>query len=196
LLLERRDVDPGAIDNEAIRFASFRGHTEIVRLLLSRPDVNPSAIDNEAIRFAYGIGNTDIIRMLEQDERVKAIDFLMNNRDGLKIKTFIYLFDSQLKLDTLSYIENVFANDLVASFISNFLNIPLEDARAINNLEEFDRQLLRLHRELDNNLNTLLSQKKFEFLFRYYSATLGFRDHFGRFQDILAIQLKNYRARN
>ena len=80
--------------------------------------------------------------------------------------------------------------------MSDLLNISLEEAKTINNLEAFDMQLLRMNQELYNNQNTLISQKKLEFLLRYYSATLGFRDHFGRFQDILAIQLKNYRARN
>jgi hypothetical protein len=122
---------------------------------------------------------------------------LKQNRDRLTTTSFLNLFDSQLKLNTPSYIESVFAerpNDHVASFMSDLLNIPLEEAKAINNLEAFDKQLLKIHQELDNNPSTLISQKKFEFLFRYYSATLGFRDHFGSFQEMLVIQLKNHLA--
>ena len=75
--------------------------------------------------------------------------------------------------------------------MSNLLNIPLEEAKAINNLKAFDRQLLRIHQELDNNQITNILQKKLEFLFRYYSATLGYKNHLGRFQDILVFQLEN-----
>ena len=133
--------------------------------------------------------------MLKQDDRVKSIDFLKENRNQLTITTFLNLFDSPLRLGTPSYIKSVFTerpNDLVASFMSNLLNIPLEEAKAINSLKAFDRQLLRIHQELDNNQITNILQKKLEFLFRYYSATLGYKDHLGMFQDILVIQLENH----
>ena len=194
MLLERDEVDPSSDNNEAIRVASVNGHADIARMLLSRPDVNSFANDNEAFRLASYYGHTDIVQMFEQDDRFIAIEFLTNNRVPLTITTFLNLFDSPLKLRTPSYIEKVFAerpNDLVASFFSSFLNIPLEEAKAIHNLKEFDMQLLRIHRELENNQNSLLSQKKLEFLIRYYSATLGLEDHRGRFQDLLVVQLSN-----
>ena len=36
MLLERSEVNPGAKDNQAIRVASARGYTEIVKPLLER----------------------------------------------------------------------------------------------------------------------------------------------------------------
>ena len=96
-----------------------------------------------------------------------------------------------MKLGTKSYIESIFVKKPVASFLSSLLDIPLEEAKAIHNIDDFDRQLLRIQQELDNNENTLISQKKFEFLFRYYSATNSYKNHFSKFQEMLIIQLKS-----
>ena len=49
-LLKDPRVDPSEKDNQAIRYASLYGHTEIVRLLLQHPRVDPSAKNNQAIR--------------------------------------------------------------------------------------------------------------------------------------------------
>ena len=52
LLLSDPRVDPSTENQEAIREACGRGHTEVVKLLLADPRVDPSAEDHEAIRLA------------------------------------------------------------------------------------------------------------------------------------------------
>ena len=158
MLLKRPEVNPVAKKSWAIRLASMNGHTDIVRMLLQIPEVNPSAIENSALRSASAYGHTDIVRMLEQDDRVKAIEFLKKNRNRLTMATFLNLFDSPLQLGTPSYIESVFAerpNDHVALFMSDLFNIPLEEAKAVNNLEDFDRYIYKLLEEIENNQNFL-----------------------------------------
>lgn len=59
-----KGVDPTANNNEAIRMASFKGHTEVVELLLKHPNVDPTANDNEAIRYASCHGHTKIVELL------------------------------------------------------------------------------------------------------------------------------------
>ena len=62
-------VDYG--DNRAIRWASMRGHIEIVKLLLEHEKVNPTDRDNEAISWANSYNHKEIVRLLLQDERVR-----------------------------------------------------------------------------------------------------------------------------
>jgi ankyrin repeat protein len=63
-------IDPSASDNYAIRKASNRGYTEVVKLLLSDPRVNPSASQNEAIRDASDRGHAETVKLLLTDHRV------------------------------------------------------------------------------------------------------------------------------
>ena len=63
-------VDPSAQDNRAIRWASYNGHIEVVKLLLTDKRVDPSAQDNFAIRWASGNGHTGVVRLLLTDKRV------------------------------------------------------------------------------------------------------------------------------
>ena len=63
-LLERPEVNPGAMDNQAIQLAAAQGHTDVVTLLLQRSDVNPGAADNEAIRVATAHGHSDVVTAL------------------------------------------------------------------------------------------------------------------------------------
>ena len=73
LALEK-GANPSDKDNEAIRFASEEGHTEIVELLLQDKRVNPSDKDNEAIRYASENGYTEIVELLLQDKRIDPSD--------------------------------------------------------------------------------------------------------------------------
>src|SRR3989304_2972515 len=52
LLLADPRVDPSAVNNWTIRFASENGHDKVVELLLADPRVDPSADNNFAIRIA------------------------------------------------------------------------------------------------------------------------------------------------
>ncbi|KAJ2991885.1 hypothetical protein HDV02_003400 [Globomyces sp. JEL0801] len=61
---------PGAQDNLAIRFASRKGQTEIVKLLLKDSRVDPSAQNNSAIREAATYGHIEIVKLLLHDSRV------------------------------------------------------------------------------------------------------------------------------
>ena len=99
-------------------------------MILNRPDGNLSAKDTEAFRWASVKGRTDIVRLLEQDDRVKAINFLNENQVPLTETTFLKLFALPFPP---SYIKCVFAerpNHLVASFMADIpLDIYLPNAR-------------------------------------------------------------------
>ena len=64
-------VDPSAQDNRAIRWASYNGHIEVVKLLLTDKRVDPSADDNIAIRWASENGHTEVVKLLLTDKRVR-----------------------------------------------------------------------------------------------------------------------------
>jgi ankyrin repeat protein len=68
-LLKR--VDPSRRDNAAIRWASFHGHVEMVKLLLKQERVDPGAKDNDAIQWASIGGHVEVVRLLLQDKRVR-----------------------------------------------------------------------------------------------------------------------------
>ena len=104
------------------------------------------------------------------------------------------LFNYRLKSDTPSYIENVLAerpNDLVASFMSDFLEIPLIEAKAIHNLDDFDKYIYEIHKNIAGNPELFVFQSKVTFLWKYYGATLGYQDHFRRFQEMTDYMLHN-----
>jgi len=63
-------VDPSANRNEAIRWASVNGHSDVVKVLLADSRVDPAAYDNEAIRWASADGRTDVVKLLIADLRV------------------------------------------------------------------------------------------------------------------------------
>ena len=81
--------------------------------------------------------------------------------------------------------------------MSDLFNIPLEEARDIRNLAKLDIFIDRIQKRLAGN-PILLQQRNPQFLrkldqfsWRYYGASLGFGDHFHRFQEMTVIQLKN-----
>lgn len=63
-------IDPGILENEAVRLAAFQGHAETVRLLMSDPRIDPSDCDNEALIEAAKLGLLDVVTVLLEDERV------------------------------------------------------------------------------------------------------------------------------
>jgi len=65
-----RGADPSYKNNYVIGYASYKGHTNIVKLLLNDRRVDPSAGDNSAIRNASENGHTDIVKILLNDKRV------------------------------------------------------------------------------------------------------------------------------
>ena len=62
LLLTHESVDPSAVNNEAIRWASFNGHLEVVKLLLAHELVDPS----DAIDLAIINNHTEIEKLLRE----------------------------------------------------------------------------------------------------------------------------------
>ena len=72
VLLNNSCVDPAANDNYVFRWASEKGHLDVVRLLLGDPRVNPSARDNEAICMASEEGHWNVVRLLLNDSRFVA----------------------------------------------------------------------------------------------------------------------------
>ncbi len=75
-------IDPSVEDNKAIRWASFQGNTEIVKMLLEDPRVDPSAENNWAIQSASIHGHTEVVRLLLEDPRV---DPSANNNQAIII---------------------------------------------------------------------------------------------------------------
>lgn len=63
-------IDPGILENEAIRFAAGNGHVEIVKLLIGDPRVDPSDCDDDALREAAGHGHLEVVKLLIEDKRV------------------------------------------------------------------------------------------------------------------------------
>jgi ankyrin repeat protein len=57
-------------DNDAIRNACEKGHTEIVKILLKIPNVNPRAKNNYALLRACSNGHVEIVRILIEDGRI------------------------------------------------------------------------------------------------------------------------------
>ena len=101
-----------------------------------------------------------------------------------------------MKYGTPSYIDNVFAerqNDLVASFISELLEIPLIQAKLIRNLDDFDIAINAMYHEMERNPHNFLYDHKVKFLWRYYGATKGYKDHLVRFEEMTTFMLRNNR---
>ncbi len=70
-----RQIDPSAYFNQAIKWASAGGHTDVVKLLLQDKRVDPAAESNFAIRWASAGGHTDVVKLLLQDKRVDPSDY-------------------------------------------------------------------------------------------------------------------------
>ena len=70
ILLADPRVEPSAIDNQAIRCASWFGYSEVVKLLLADPRVDPTVWDNAAISMASYRGHLEVVKMLLADPRV------------------------------------------------------------------------------------------------------------------------------
>ena len=64
------NIDCASFNNRAIKCASEKGHTEVVRLLLKDSRVDPSAGDNLPIRWASENGHTEVVQLLLKDPRV------------------------------------------------------------------------------------------------------------------------------
>ncbi len=73
LLLTLPSVDPGDMDNAAIRDAVWYGHTDVVETLLADPRVDPSSCINRAIVNAAWRGHVEIVKLLLADPRVDPL---------------------------------------------------------------------------------------------------------------------------
>jgi hypothetical protein len=70
LMLADKRVDPSALDNDAIRWASANGHHKCVALLLADERVDPTDEDNEAIKAASCYGHHECVALLLADQSV------------------------------------------------------------------------------------------------------------------------------
>jgi len=68
ILLSDKRIDPTADDNTAIRWASAKGHVEVVKILLSDKRVDPTAGNNLAIRWASAKGHVEVVKILYQQD--------------------------------------------------------------------------------------------------------------------------------
>jgi ankyrin repeat protein len=207
LLLADDRVNPADLNNAAILKLnlglgpSFNHRYDILKLLLEDGRADPSVNNNEILTKFRSGESLPTIELLENDDRVKAIEFLNSEVNHLTLINFLNLLNSKLKWGTASYIETVFGNNLITTFISELLEISLPDAKAIKNLDDFDKYIYKMHKDVLNHrisqeavskLETTLLQRKFEFLWRYYGGTLGYKDHFSRFQELTVSLGKNH----
>ncbi len=63
-------MNPSAENNDAIRWASKNGHTEVVKLLLADDRVDPSSRDNSAIKLASSNSHSEVVKLLLADGRI------------------------------------------------------------------------------------------------------------------------------
>jgi len=63
-------LDPSTSENTFLVWASFFGHSDVVRYLLKHPKVDPAAINNYALRMAAFKGRTKVVQLLLNDTRV------------------------------------------------------------------------------------------------------------------------------
>jgi ankyrin repeat protein len=77
----RFNINPSAVNNYTIRWASQNGHSEVVKILLTDDRVDPSANDNFSIRWASQNGHLEVVKILLTDERV---DPSARNNEAIK----------------------------------------------------------------------------------------------------------------
>ena len=73
-MLKDKRVDPSDKDNYAIRWASYNGHLEVVKVLLKDKRVDPSEYKNDAIQFASRLDHLEVVKALLKDKRVDPSD--------------------------------------------------------------------------------------------------------------------------
>ena len=112
MLLQDSRVDPSADNNRAIRYASRKGHIEVVKLLLQDNRVNPLTKTNSAIGYACKYGKVEVVELLLQDNRVKE-----------KYKTSKMLDPIRLKEKTLKNRRMIEKNPEFAMFWHNKYNL-------------------------------------------------------------------------
>src|SRR3972149_3929431 len=62
-LIDQEGADVGACDNAALRYASYNGHLEVVRLLVEK-GADVGADDNYALCYASEYGHLEVVRLL------------------------------------------------------------------------------------------------------------------------------------
>ena len=121
LLINDENVDPSYNNNNAIRFSSENGHTEIVELLLNDKRIDPAYDNNWAIQSAIIDGYISIVELLLADERVDpsdemnyalllALDYKQNNIKQNNIFNLLWKdkrIKNTLKNDNLELYNNL-----------------------------------------------------------------------------------------
>lgn len=73
-LIEQKDVNPSACNNQAFWSAAYAGKLETMKLLLKDSRVSPSARKNAAIISAAENGHANVVGFLMADERVNPAE--------------------------------------------------------------------------------------------------------------------------
>lgn len=73
LLLTNDNIDPSIDNNNAIKIASKKGYTDIVKYLLTT-NINPSVLNNYPIRTSAENNHIDVLKILLSDSRTDATD--------------------------------------------------------------------------------------------------------------------------
>jgi len=107
-LLSDSRVDPSDNNNEAIKYASENGHSEVVELLLSNSRVDPSDVNNEAIRLTSGNGYLKVVKLLLSDSRTLS-NYLVINGIAIDEKCWDILtrFHKNLSYKNFEFHENM-----------------------------------------------------------------------------------------
>ena len=133
--LLKQGTDPKANNSQALRYASYNGHLDIVKLLIPLSD--PKADDSEALRYASKYGHLDIVKLLIPLSDPKAYDSY-----ALRYASLYGHFDIVKLLIPLSDPKAVDSYALRAASFYGYLDIvklliPLSDPKA------YDSEALR-----------------------------------------------------
>lgn len=127
-LLKNPNVDPGALDNEALRYASANGHLEVVDMLLRwkrhNLKLDPQVNGNEALLSAIKGKHAQVALRLIQDDRVQPIaqSFAMAKR--------------LVKRGLISVMEALLKSEKIDPAISHerITNFPIQYAMRLGNI--------------------------------------------------------------
>jgi ankyrin repeat protein len=87
--LKDKQVNPADLNNEALRWASRNGHSEVVKVLLKDSRVNPADNNNQAIIWA------------SRDGHVKVVEVLLKNpNESIQLRLIMMRFNGLVKMDT------------------------------------------------------------------------------------------------
>lgn len=132
LLLYNPEVNPADDNDYVIRWASDRGHLELVKLLLNDTRVDPADVNNIAIRAASRRGHLEVVKLLLNDKRIDPAD---NDNYAIRLASYLghmeivrLLLDDprvdwrsavlNVKVQLINNEENILKSELTTSYLS------------------------------------------------------------------------------